>query len=124
MSNELWPTQINLKNKGKNLYIYFNNGSELSFTSEFLRVMSPSAEVQGHSPAQRKVIPGKKNVTIISVEPVGNYAVRLSFDDRHNTGIFTWSYFLEMNEKRVSLWQRYLDELAEKGWSRETGQPH
>lgn len=124
MTNTPWPTEIYLKDKGKQLYIKFDDDKEVSFTSEFLRVMSPSAEVQGHSPAQRKVIPGKREVAVIGVDPVGNYAVKLSFDDMHNTGIFTWAYFLEMNEQREFLWQRYLDELVEKGWSRDAGQPH
>lgn len=89
MSNAPWPTEIKLKDKGKQLHIKFDDGKQLGFSAEFLRVMSPSAEVQGHSPAQRKVIPGKREVAIIGVDPVGNYAVKLSFDDMHNTGIFT-----------------------------------
>ena len=119
MSDTRWPTQVHLKSDGKNLEITFDDGLELSFTSEFLRVMSPSAEVQGHTPDQRKVIAGKKETAIIGIDPVGNYAVKLTFDDLHDTGIFTWAFFQEMNEKKEFLWSRYLSELKERGLSRE-----
>ncbi|WP_109317508.1 gamma-butyrobetaine hydroxylase-like domain-containing protein [Pseudovibrio ascidiaceicola] len=119
MSDTRWPTQIHLKNQGKNLEITFDDGLEVSFTSEFLRVMSPSAEVQGHTLDQRKVIAGKQGTTIIGVDPVGNYAVKLTFDDLHDTGIFTWAYFQEMNDQKEFLWNRYLSELQERGLSRD-----
>jgi DUF971 family protein len=83
-----------------------------------LRVLSPSAEVQGHSPEQRVTVPGKRDVAISRIEPVGNYAVRIVFDDRHDTGIFTWTYLRELGEEREERWQAYLDELAEKGLRR------
>jgi DUF971 family protein len=83
-----------------------------------LRVLSPSAEVQGHSPEQRVTVPGKRNVAISRVEPVGNYAVRIVFDDFHDTGIFTWHYLRELGEEKEERWQAYLDELATKGLSR------
>ncbi|GHB18792.1 hypothetical protein GCM10007094_03230 [Pseudovibrio japonicus] len=119
MTETRWPEQIHLKNEGSTLEITFDDGLKVAFTAEFLRVMSPSAEVQGHSPDQRKVVPGKKGVTIIGVDPVGNYAVKLTFDDMHNTGIFTWRYFQEMNDEKDLLWKRYLSELKERGLSRE-----
>jgi DUF971 family protein len=83
-----------------------------------LRVLSPSAEVQGHSPEQRVTVPGKRNVAIAAIEPVGNYAVRIIFDDRHDTGIFTWTYLDTLGREKETRWQAYLDELAEKGLSR------
>jgi DUF971 family protein len=86
--------------------------------AEMLRVLSPSAEVQGHSPEQRVIVPGKRNVAISRIEPVGNYAVRIVFDDFHDTGIFTWHYLRELGEEREERWQAYLDELAAKGLSR------
>ena len=87
--------------------------------AEYLRVFSPSAEVQGHSPEQRQTVPGKSAVQILKVEPVGNYAVRLHFDDMHNTGIFTWSYLLKLGREHSRLWAGYLAELTAKGLSRE-----
>jgi DUF971 family protein len=86
--------------------------------AEMLRVLSPSAEVQGHSPEQRVIVPGKRNVAISRIEPVGNYAVRIVFDDFHDTGIFTWHYLRELGEEREERWQAYLDELAAKELSR------
>lgn len=119
MSTSPWPTKINLSKDGRELTVEFDNGRNLVFSAEFLRVMSPSAEVQGHSPDQRKVIGGKIDVSIIGIDPVGNYAVKLTFDDLHDTGIFTWSYFLEMDDQREFLWDRYLRELSEQNLARE-----
>ncbi|OKL43123.1 gamma-butyrobetaine hydroxylase-like domain-containing protein [Pseudovibrio exalbescens] len=113
-----WPTEIRLKKDRKHLVVSYEDREPVEFTSEFLRVNSPSAEVQGHAPHQRKTVAGKAHVEIIAVEPVGNYAVKLVFDDLHNTGIFTWAYFKELDEQRESLWARYLKELEEKGLSR------
>ncbi|KZL08485.1 hypothetical protein PsAD2_04154 [Pseudovibrio axinellae] len=119
MTDTPWPTQIHLKDKGKQLSVTFEGGLEIAFTAEFLRVMSPSAEVQGHNPDQRKVIAGKKDVTIIGVDPVGNYAIKPTFDDLHDTGIFTWAYFQELHERYDFLWKRYLKELEERGLRRD-----
>jgi DUF971 family protein len=83
-----------------------------------LRVMSPSAEVQGHSPEERVTVPGKKSVRIVKIEPVGNYAARIVFDDRHDTGLFTWAYLRELGQNREARWQSYLSELAAKGLTR------
>ena len=87
--------------------------------AELLRVMSPSAEVQGHSPEQRQTVPGKRNVGIMSVDPVGNYAVRITFDDMHATGLYSWAYLHRLGTNRDTLWQDYLDELQQKGLSRD-----
>jgi DUF971 family protein len=114
-----WPTEIKL-NKGRTgLMVAFDNGESFDFSAEYLRVMSPSAEVQGHSPAERQTVGGKKSVAILEVHPVGNYAVRLMFDDMHATGIFSWDYFLELGRDQDARWRQYLDELAAKGLSRE-----
>src|SRR6516165_999710 len=94
-ATEVAPTEIRL-HKGKTvLAVTFDNGEAFEFPAEFLRVLSPSAEVQGHSAAERKTIGGKRDVAIIEINPVGNYAVRLVFDDMHSTGIYSWSYFLK-----------------------------
>lgn len=114
-----WPTEIRLKTAEKRLEIDFDNGRTFSLPAELLRVESPSAEVQGHSAAQKQVVPGKKHVAIIAVEPVGHYAVKLRFDDGHATGIFSWRYLYEMGENQDSLWQGYLNSLEERGLSRE-----
>ena len=87
--------------------------------AEYLRVKSPSAEVQGHAPEERKTVPGKRNVAILEVHPIGNYAVRLVFDDLHSTGIYSWDYLLELGRNHAANWRDYLDELAAKGLSRE-----
>ena len=97
----------------------FENGKSYSLPAEYLRVFSPSAEVQGHSPEERQTVPGKAEVQIVKVDPVGNYAVRLHFDDMHNTGLFTWSYLLKLGKEHARLWADYLAELNAKGLSRE-----
>lgn len=114
-----WPTEIRLRKDRTGLMVAFDNGETFDFPAEYLRVLSPSAEVQGHSPDERKTVSGKKNVAILEVHPIGNYAVRLLFDDLHSTGIFSWEYFLEIGHERDVRWQFYLDELAAKGLSRE-----
>ena len=113
------PTEIRLTKDRRNLVVSFDDGTRHELPSEYLRVMSPSAEVQGHSPAERKTIGGKRDVEIIGVEPVGNYAVRLNFDDLHATGIYTFDHLAELGRDREMLWARYLDELAAKGLKRE-----
>src|ERR1700730_7699892 len=116
---EVTPTEIRL-HKGKTvLAVTFDNGEAFEFPAEFLRVLSPSAEVQGHSPAERKTIGGKRDVAIIEVHPVGNYAVRLVFDDMHSTGIYSWSHSLKLGGGQGRHWREYLDELTTKGLSRE-----
>ncbi len=87
-----WPTDITVTDKGRALEVVFDDGETVRLTAERLRVESPSAEVQGHSPSQKKLLTGKENVAIVGVEPVGNYAVKLVFDDGHDTGLYTWDY--------------------------------
>jgi DUF971 family protein len=114
-----WPTELRLAKDRKVLTVAFEGGDSFALPAEYLRVKSPSAEVQGHSPDERKTVPGKRNVTILEVQPVGNYAVRLVFDDLHSTGIFSWDYLLELGRNQTKYWQTYLDELAAKGMTRE-----
>jgi DUF971 family protein len=113
-----WPTEIRLKKDRRVLAVAFDDGVEHDLPAEMLRVLSPSAEVQGHSPEQRVTVPGKQNVTIAALDPVGNYAVRLTFDDGHNTGLFTWAYLRTLGDERATRWAEYLAELAAKGLSR------
>ncbi len=101
------------------LTIAFDNGETHTLSAEYLRVKSPSAEVQGHAPEQRKTVPGKRDVEILEVHPIGNYAVRLGFDDLHSTGIYSWDYLLELGRRHETLWRDYLDELATKNLSRD-----
>jgi DUF971 family protein len=115
----VWPTEIRLQKDRRALALTFDNGETHVLASEYLRVKSPSAEVQGHAPEERKTVPGKRDVAILEVLPIGNYAVRLVFDDLHSTGIYAWDYFLELGREHGRYWQDYLDELAAKGLSRE-----
>ncbi|HLG86302.1 MAG TPA: DUF971 domain-containing protein [Alphaproteobacteria bacterium] len=101
------------------LRIGFDDGSIFTLPAEYLRVLSPSAEVQGHGPADRKTVGGKRHVAIDRVEPVGNYAVRLVFDDGHATGIYSWAYLHELGREREARWKAYLAELQAKGLSRD-----
>jgi DUF971 family protein len=119
MDPKRWPTEIRLSKDKRNLRIAFDDGSAFDLPAEYLRVTSPSAEVQGHSPSERKTVAGKRNVEIIGIEPVGNYAVRLRFDDLHDTGIYGWDYLFELGDRRDEKWQNYLAELDAKGLSRD-----
>jgi DUF971 family protein len=113
-----WPTELRLHKDRKTLTVAFDNGESYHLSAEYLRVRSPSAEVQGHSPAERKTVAGKKNVEIMEITPIGNYAVRLSFDDMHATGIYSWDYLRQLGRDHAANWQDYLDELREKGLER------
>jgi DUF971 family protein len=113
-----WPTELRLHKDCKTLTVAFDNGESYDLSAEYLRVRSPSAEVQGHSPAERKTVAGKQNVAIMEVTPVGNYAVRLTFDDMHSTGIYSWDYLRELGRDHAANWQAYLDELREKSLER------
>jgi DUF971 family protein len=113
-----WPTELRLHKDRRGLTVAFDNGQTFELSAEYLRVKSPSAEVQGHSPDERKTVAGKKDVAILEVQPIGNYAVRLVFDDLHSTGIYSWDYLLSLGQKHNSYWQDYLDDLAGKGLSR------
>jgi DUF971 family protein len=113
-----WPTELRLRRDRKALTVAFDSGETFDLRAEYLRIKSPSAEVQGHAPEERKIVPGKRNVQILEVLPVGNYAVRLVFDDMHSTGIFSWDYLRDLGVNQPTYWQDYLDELAAKGLSR------
>lgn len=114
-----WPTEIRLSPDKRTLSVAFEDGARYAFTAEFLRVTSPSAEVQGHNASQKQTVPGKIDVGIGAIDPVGNYAVRLHFDDGHHTGLFSWSYLSEIGRDRDRLWDQYLSELKAKGLKRE-----
>jgi len=116
---EAWPSELRLHKDKKTLTVTFDSGEAYELPAEYLRVKSPSAEVQGHSAEERKTVPGKRDVMIIEVLPVGNYAVRLVFDDLHSTGIFGWDYLRELGRNRARYWQDYLDELAAKNLTRD-----
>jgi DUF971 family protein len=113
-----WPTEIRLGKDRKTLTVRFDDGADFALAAEYLRVLSPSAEVQGHSREQRVTVGGKAEVSIAAIDPVGNYAVRLTFSDGHNTGIFSWTYLRRLGEERETLWAEYLQELASKGLKR------
>jgi DUF971 family protein len=113
-----WPTEIRVSEAGRTLNVSYDDGRADALSAELLRVESPSAEVQGHTPDQKVLVAGKKDVSIRGVEPVGSYAVRLIFSDGHTTGIFTWGYLRGLAERRDDLWTRYLNDLAKKGLTR------
>jgi DUF971 family protein len=110
-----WPTELRLHKDKRTLTVVFDNGERFDLPAEYLRVKSPSAEVQGHAPDERKTVPGKRDVAILELQSVGNYAVRPHFDDMHSTGIYSWDYLLKLGRNRDAFWQEYLDELAAKG---------
>jgi len=122
MSANPWPTELRLHKDRKTLSVAFDNGERFELAAEYLRVRSPSAEVQGHSPSERRTVAGKRDVQILELNPIGNYAVRLVFDDMHSTGIFSWDYFLELGRHREAYWREYLDEVSAKRLSRDP--PH
>lgn len=113
------PVDIKLHRKSGILELKYDDGGIYSLTAEYLRVYSPSAEVRGHGPGQEVLQIGKKNVRIDNIEPVGNYAVRLHFDDDHNTGIYSWEYLSELCLNQANLWDTYLDRLKKAGARRE-----
>src|SRR4051812_24715111 len=114
-----WPVEIRLVKDRRALEVTFDDGAAFSLSAELLRVTSPSAEVQGHSEAQRKMVAGKRNVTILSVDPVGNYAVRLGFDDMHSTGLYSWAFLRDLGVNADRRFQHYLDDLQAKGLDRD-----
>lgn len=116
--SEIWPTELRVSGDKRTLSISFDDGQRYDLSAEMLRVLSPSAEVQGHSPEQRKLIHGKKHVEILKLEPVGNYAVSIIFDDMHDTGLFSWAYLAELGAGKDAKWAEYETELEEAGLSR------
>ena len=116
---DIWASELRLNPQKSLLSVTFSDGTVGQLSTEFLRVVSPSAEVQGHSPSERKLVPGKRDVTIRTIDPVGNYAIRLVFSDGHSTGIYSWHYLHEITLRKDELWNGYLEELAAAGASRE-----
>jgi DUF971 family protein len=114
-----WPVELRLRRAEKLLEVTFDEGTRFCLPAEYLRVESPSAEVQGHGPGQKTLVHGRAHVGIIGVEPVGNYAVRITFDDLHETGIYTWSYLYQLGVEHEKRWRAYLDALTANGLSRE-----
>jgi DUF971 family protein len=119
---DVWPTELRVSKDRQNLQVTFNDGASFDISAELMRVLSPSAEVQGHGPGQKVTVPGKRNVAIISMTPTGNYAVRVGFDDMHDTGIFTWTYLRELGENAASLLAAYEVELKDKRMSRDVSE--
>ncbi|HEX5317963.1 MAG TPA: DUF971 domain-containing protein [Stellaceae bacterium] len=114
-----WPTELRLRRAAKELDISFDDGRRFTLPAEYLRVESPSAEVQGHGPGQKVIVAGRAQVGIMDLEPVGNYAVRIKFDDLHDTGIYSWDYLYLLGVEQPKRWRDYLVALAEKGLKRE-----
>jgi DUF971 family protein len=114
-----WPVELRLKTAEKLLEIDFDNGARFRLPAEYLRVESPSAEVQGHGPGEKQLVAGRAHVGILRLEPVGNYAVRIVFDDMHDTGIYSWTYLYELGLEQERRWRDYLAALANAGLSRE-----
>jgi DUF971 family protein len=112
------PTEINLRQKSRILEITFDDGEHFEFTCEYLRVHSPSAEVRGHAPGQEVLQVGKADVNIEQIESVGTYAVRLYFDDGHDTGIYSWDWLHYLGKNQDKLWQEYLEKMAAAGQKR------
>ena len=114
-----WPVELRLKRSEKLLEVAFDDGSRFSLPAEYLRVESPSAEVQGHGAGQKTLVHGRAHVGIMELEPVGNYAVRIKFDDLHDTGIYSWNYLYQLGVEHEKRWREYLGALSAHGLSRE-----
>jgi len=120
LGTQRWPTEIRVKRAERRLEIDFEDGTRFSLPAEYLRVESPSAEVQGHGgAATKKVVAGRRHVKITAVEPVGHYAIRIVFDDKHDTGIYSWSYLRELGDTHVERWAAYQAALLYRGLSRD-----
>ncbi|WP_191060490.1 gamma-butyrobetaine hydroxylase-like domain-containing protein [Geminicoccus harenae] len=118
MSEGPWPVEIRVTPGARAIEVDFDDGRSFLLPAEYLRVESPSAEVQGHGPSQKVIVPGKREVTITGVDPVGNYAVRLVFSDGHTTGIYAWPALYRLGVEQDRLWPAYLEALAARGLSR------
>jgi DUF971 family protein len=112
------PTEIKLHRQSRVLELSFDDGARFTFPCEFLRVYSPSAEVRGHSPGQEILLVDKETVNVKNIESIGNYAIKLHFDDGHNTGLYSWEYLYKLGQEQTQLWQKYLDRLRQVGYSR------
>jgi len=116
--NRPWPTELRVTDQGTILAVTFDSGESFELDAEFLRVESPSAEVKGHGPGQEVTVGGKRHIKITAMEPVGNYAVRITFDDSHSTGLYSWDYLLELAHDQGELWSSYLERLEQQGLTR------
>jgi DUF971 family protein len=114
-----WPTELRVDRAAKTLTVAFDDGARFTFPAEFLRVESPSAEVRGHVPGQKLIVAGRRHVGIMDLEPVGNYAVRIMFDDLHSTGMYSWRYLYHLGQNQEALWAAYLEALEAQGLSRD-----
>ncbi|HEX3862488.1 MAG TPA: DUF971 domain-containing protein [Stellaceae bacterium] len=119
ITKQPWPVELRLKQAEKRLDVEFDDGKRFSLPAEYLRVESPSAEVQGHGPGEKIVVAERAHVGILALEPVGNYAVRIRFDDLHDTGIFSWEYLYQLGVEHDKRWRDYLAALSSQGLSRE-----
>ncbi len=115
---DVWPTELRIKDNGRNFEMALENGEKLLIPAELLRVESPSAEVKGHGPGQETLVWGKRNVLVMKAEPVGNYAVRLHFNDGHDTGLFTWDYLADLGRNHFTKMAAYTDKLKAAGLTR------
>ena len=118
-SEKTWPLEIRVKSKEKMLEVDFDDGASFAIAAELLRVESPSAEIQGHGLGQKVTPAGRRHVSILNVEPVGNYAIKISFDDLHDTGIFSWQYLYDLGTNQKDLLDSYIERLNELGLSRD-----
>ncbi len=118
-NHQPWPTELRVAEAGRLLRVSFDDGAAFDLPAELLRVSSPSAEVQGHGPGERTIVPGQRLVAIRAADPIGNYAVRLTFSDGHNTGLFTWRFLHDLGRRSAEVWTTYLDALAKGGLSRD-----
>jgi DUF971 family protein len=117
--NHPWPVELRVDRAEKRLTVTFDNGERFALPAELLRVESPSAEVQGHGPGQKTILAGRRHVGIMDLEPVGNYAVRIKFDDLHSTGMYSWRYLYHLGRNQERLWDDYLKALEQRGLSRD-----
>ena len=118
-SGALWPVEVHVSQDKRVLSLHYEGGLVRVLQAEYLRVESPSAEVRGHHPSERKTVSGKRTVTIAAIEPVGNYAIRIRFSDGHDTGLYAWPYLVELADEHPARWQAYLEALEAKGLSRD-----
>jgi DUF971 family protein len=117
------PVEINYLKQDRVLEVIWGDGVETRLSAELLRVESPSAETQGHHPSEKRIISGRKHVGIINIEPVGHYAVKITFDDLHDSGIYSWHYLRELHDNQTQLWQQYEQALKDRGLSRDPAKP-
>ena len=121
LGNRPRPTEVRYRKSEQVLHVVFDTGEDFSFSAEYLRVESPSAEVQGHGPEQKIIVPGKRYVGINDIEQVGNYAIRIVFSDGHDTGLYSWRYLHDLGSQYIERWNSYLDSIESQGLSRDLG---